>query len=54
MKTITIRKEDQRQTYIRKLNQIILKGLDTKKYCGKLEIKEEPLKIQRRLRNEWQ
>lgn len=53
MKTITIRKEDRKQTYIRKLNQITLKGLDTKKYCGKLKIEEDPLMIQKRLRDEW-
>ncbi len=54
MKTITIKREDQKQTYIKKLNKIVLKGLDAKKYCGKLKIKEDPLKIQKRLRNEWE
>ncbi|APF20166.1 hypothetical protein [Caldithrix abyssi] len=53
MKTITITKKDRKQTYIRKLNQITLKGLDAKKYCGILKIEEDPLKIQKRLRDEW-
>ena len=53
MKTITITKKDRKQTYIRKLNQITLKGLDAKKYCGILKIEDDPLKIQKRLRDEW-
>jgi hypothetical protein len=54
MKTITIKKKDQKQVYTKKLNQIVLKGLDAKKYCGKLKIKDDPLKIQKRLRDEWE
>ncbi|MHB2149560.1 hypothetical protein ACX8XP_10920 [Calditrichota bacterium LG25] len=53
MKLITIEKEDQRKSYIKKLKQITIKGLDTKKYCGKLKIEKDPLKLQRRLRDEW-
>ena len=44
MKTITITKKDRKQTYIKKLNQISLKGLDAKKYCGILK-EEDHLKI---------
>ena len=53
MKTITITRKDQKQAYTKKLNRITLKGLDAKKYCGKLKIEENPLKIQERLRDEW-
>lgn len=29
------------------------KGVNTRKYCGVIELKEDPLKIQKRLRDEW-
>ena len=29
------------------------KGLDTKKYSGVLKLKEDPMQIQKQLRNEW-
>lgn len=29
------------------------KGIDTKKYCGKIKLKKDPLKIQKELRDEW-
>lgn len=29
------------------------KGVDTKKYCGVLKLKEDPLSIQKQLRDEW-
>ena len=30
------------------------KKLDTKKYCGVIKLKEDPLVIQKKLRNEWE
>ena len=30
------------------------KGVDTLKYCGVLKLKEDPLAIQKKLRDEWQ
>jgi hypothetical protein len=30
------------------------KKLDAKKYCGVIKLKEDPLSIQKRLRNEWE
>lgn len=33
--------------------EIRTKGVDTKKYCGLIELKEDALKIQKRLRDEW-
>ena len=53
MQTIMITKKDRKQSYIKKLNQITLKGLDAKEYCGKLKIEDNPIKIQERLRDEW-
>jgi len=29
------------------------KGVDTKKYCGVISLKEDPLVIQKRMRDEW-
>ena len=29
-------------------------GVDTLKYCGRIKLKEDPLVIQKTLRNEWQ
>lgn len=54
MDKITITKIDQKRDYSKKLKQVKLKGLDAKKYCGKLIIKEDPIKLQRRLRDEWE
>ncbi|WP_185154396.1 hypothetical protein [Fulvivirga sp. M361] len=30
------------------------KGVDTHKYCGVIKLKEDPLVIQKRLRDEWE
>lgn len=30
------------------------KGLNAKKYCGKIKIKEDPIKYQKDLRDEWE
>jgi hypothetical protein len=54
MRSITIKKADKKQAYSRKLEQVKMKGLDAKKYCGKLIIREDPVKLQRRLRDEWE
>lgn len=54
MSNITISRSDKKQAYSNKLKKVKLKGLDAKKYCGKLIIKEDPVKIQRRLRDEWE
>jgi hypothetical protein len=29
------------------------KGVNTLKYCGNIKLKEDPLLIQKKLRNEW-
>jgi hypothetical protein len=31
----------------------VKKGVNTKKYCGVIKLKENPLVIQKRLRDEW-
>ncbi len=35
-------------------NMPIRKKLDAKKYCGVIKLKEDPLIIQKRLRDEWE
>ena len=32
----------------------VTKGVDTKKYCGAVKLKEDPLAIQKQMRDEWQ
>jgi len=32
----------------------IVKGVNTKKYCGAIKLKEDPLVIQIKMRDEWQ
>ena len=29
------------------------KGVDTKKYCGVIKLKEDPLAIQKKMRDDW-
>ena len=31
----------------------IKKGINTKKYCGVIKLKEDPLEIQKQVRSEW-
>jgi hypothetical protein len=30
------------------------KGVNTKKYCGTIKLKEDPLVIQKQMRDEWE
>ena len=53
MKTIIIKKSEQKKSYKKKLAQLKIKGFDAGKYLGKLSISENPSEIQKRLRNEW-
>jgi hypothetical protein len=38
---------------IRRHRNDIEKGVNTLKYCGVLKLKEDPLVIQKKLRDEW-
>jgi len=53
MKTIIIKRSEQKKSYVKKLKQLKVMGLDARKYLGKLNINENPVEIQKRLRNEW-
>ncbi len=41
------------KTLLRKAQPAKAKGLDAMKHLGKLKLEEDPLAIQRRLRDEW-
>jgi hypothetical protein len=38
----------------RKLERRLSKGVDTKKYCGVIRLKEDPLEMQQKMRDEWE
>ena len=48
------RKKDQKIKRVRRQKSDVQKGVDTKKFCGVIKLKEDPLTIQKSLRNEWQ
>jgi hypothetical protein len=49
-----IKKGSNRKEIQKKLSKIkSKKRLDAKKYCGTVILKEDPVKIQKKLRNEW-
>jgi hypothetical protein len=52
---VTVIKQGISKDSIRKLlNKIQIKeGFDAKKYCGTIKLKEQPLTIQKQLRDEW-
>jgi len=39
---------------IRKEKSSLGKGVDTLKFCGVLKLKDSPMEIQKKLRDEWQ
>jgi len=53
MKTIEITSSEQKQSYRKKIKQLKIVGLNTSKYLGKISIPEEPMQVQKRLRDEW-
>ena len=38
----------------KKLGRFSVKGVDTRKYCGVVKFKEDPLAIQKKMRDEWE
>ena len=47
------RKKEPRIVSVRREKAAFKKGVDTRKFCGLLKLKEDPLAIQKRLRDEW-
>jgi hypothetical protein len=48
------KKNNQRIKRIRRDKKNVQKGVDTLLYCGVLKLKEDPLSIQKKLRDEWE
>lgn len=53
---VTVIKRGLSKTSIKQLVQKsqIKKGIDAKKFCGIIKLKEHPVTIQKSLRNEWE
>lgn len=53
---VTVIKKGSSKTSIKHLVQKtqVKKGIDARKYSGVLKLKEHPLDIQRKLRDEWE
>lgn len=53
---VTVIKKGDTKEKINKLitKAIQTKGVNTKKYCGVIKLKEDPLLIQKKLRDEWE
>jgi len=53
---VTVIKSSTSKAQIQKLldKAMEVKGVDTHKYCGVIKLKEDPLEIQKRLRDEWE
>ncbi len=51
--TMNTKKTQQKIKRIRRDRGDVEKGVDTLKYCGVLKLKEDPLAIQKKLRDEW-
>ncbi len=41
------------QNIFKELEEKGAKGIDTRKYCGKIKLKKDSLKLQKELRDEW-
>ena len=53
---VTVIKKGSDKALLSRLLQEALetKGVDTHKYCGVIKLKEDPLVIQKRMRDEWE
>jgi len=54
MQQIVIHNTEKKEIYEKKIMKLVPKGINAKKYYGKLKLKEDPIQIQKRLRNEWE
>lgn len=53
MCAVIINKKDRKELYNQKLQKIKLKGISAYKYCERIKLIEDPLLIQRKMRDEW-
>jgi hypothetical protein len=54
MATIIKRKSEKKDRSKLFDRALISKGVDTRKYCGVIKLKKDPLAIQKGLRDEWE
>jgi hypothetical protein len=46
-------RKEKMQNLLKRLNKSSDKGIDTTKFSGKIHLKEDPLLVQKKLRDEW-
>ena len=53
--SVIILKTDEKKNVARKIMSRLEaeKGLEAKKYCGKIELSDDPLQYQKKIRDEW-
>ncbi len=50
-----IQKKSGKKNIVKKFNKAVAsKGVDTRKYCGIIKLTQDPLIIQKQLRDEWE
>lgn len=47
-------KGDMIRSLLERLNKSKSKGIDSSRYTGTIQLKEDPLQIQKKLRDEWE
>jgi hypothetical protein len=45
---------DKIRILLKRLNKSANKGIDSEKYSGTIRLKEDPLKVQKKIRDEWE
>ncbi len=54
MSIIILKTKERKELAKKVLSRLKLeKGLDAKKYCGKISLREDPLLYQKKIRDEW-
>jgi hypothetical protein len=54
MVTIVKKGSDKKEAAKQLEKALKTKGVDTHKYCGVIKLREDPLKIQKKMRDEWE
>lgn len=54
MVTVIKKKSGKKEASIQIEKALQTKGVDTHKYCGVITLKEDPMTIQKKMRNEWE
>lgn len=54
MVTIVKKGSDKKEAAKQLKKALKTKGVDTRKYCGVIKLVEDPLEIQKKMRDEWE